>query len=224
MATFHLLANPSILQKLKAELEAAIPDPTVATPLPILEALPYLTAVIKEGLRLSFGNTSRIPRIALDQPIKYGGYEIATGIPVSMTIPIVHFDERVFPDARSFHPERWVEDKTGHLDRYLMTFCKGPRMCLGLNLAWAELYVALSTIFRKIGSSAARGKDDVGVMDLFETDLGDVEMARDGLFVITKDWLEGGAGDDVEVDGHGDESGWDRGALGRSESVVVTNS
>ena len=64
-------------------------------------------------------------------------------------------------------------------------------MCLGINLAWAELYVGLSTVFRKLGSSAARGKDDVGVMDLYETDLGDVEMARDALFPITKEGSKG---------------------------------
>lgn len=191
VATFHLLSQPNTLRKLKEELEAAIPDPTVLMPLSALEALPYLTAVIKEGLRLSFGNTSRIPRIALDQPIKYGDFEIAPGTPVSMSIPVVHFDERIFPDAKSFHPERWIEDKTGRLNKYLVTFCKGPRMCLGINLAWAELYVGLSTVFRKLGSSAARGKDDVGVMDLFETDLGDVEMARDALFPITKDGSKG---------------------------------
>jgi cytochrome P450 len=191
VATFHLLSQPKTLRKLKAELETAIPDPTFPTPLPALEALPYLTAVIKEGLRLSFGNTSRIPRVALDQPIKYGDFEIATGTPVSMTIPIIHLDERIFPDAKAFHPERWVEDKTGRLDKYLMTFCKGPRMCLGINLAWAELYIATSTIFRRLGSTAVRGKDDLGVMDLFETDVGDVEMSRDALFPITKDGSKG---------------------------------
>jgi cytochrome P450 len=138
-ASFHLLSNPAILQKLKAELEAAIPDPTVSTPLPQLEALPYLTAVIKEGLRLGFGNTNRSPRIALDQPIKYGGYEIKPGTPVSMSAPITHWNERVFPDAKAFHPERWIEDTTGNLDKYLVSFSRGPRMCLGMNLAWAEL-------------------------------------------------------------------------------------
>jgi hypothetical protein len=51
--------------------------------------------------------------------------------------------------------------------------------------------IGLSAIFRKLGSSAARGKDDVRVMDLFETDLGDVEMARDVLFPITKDGSKG---------------------------------
>ena len=191
MTTFHLLTNPTIMLKLKAELETAIPNPRVSTPLPILEALPYLTAVIKEGLRLGLGATSRIPRIAIDQPIKYGGYEIPPGIPVSMTTPMVHLNEKVFPDAKTFDPERWIDDKTGHRDKYLVPFTKGPRSCLGLNLAWAELYLCFSTIFRVFGSVAVRGKDDVGLMDLFETDLGDVEMARDGLFVMPKDGTKG---------------------------------
>ena len=191
VATFHLLSQPNTLRKLKAELAAAIPDPSASTPLPDLEALPYLSAVIKEGLRLSFGNSSRIPRVAVDQPIRYGEWEIAPGTPVSMAIPVVHFDERVFPDAKSFRPERWVEDTTGHLDKYLVSFCKGPRMCLGINLAWAELYIGLSSVFRQLGSSTVRGEDDVGVMDLFETDLGDVEMERDALFPITKEGSKG---------------------------------
>jgi cytochrome P450 len=91
VVTFHLLSTPKISRKLRVELETAIPDPSVSTPLPVIEALPYLTAVIKEGLQLSFGITSRIPRVALDQPIEYVEHKIAPGTPVSMTIPIVHF-------------------------------------------------------------------------------------------------------------------------------------
>ena len=191
MATFHLISQPNILRNLKAELEKEIPDPNSSTLLTTLEQLPYLTAVIKEGLRLGLGNTSRIPRIAPDATIKFREWKIPAGTPVSMTIPLVHFDERIFPDPKAFRPERWIEDKTGHLDKYLVSFCKGPRGCLGVNLAWAELYIGVSTIFRKFGSPAVRGKGDVGVMELYETDVGDVEMARDGLFPIPKDGSKG---------------------------------
>jgi cytochrome P450 len=191
VATFHLLSQPSTLRKLKTELEKAIPDPTISTPLAQLEQLPYLTAVIKEGLRLSFGNTSRIPRIALDKPINYRQWEIPVRTPVSMTIPVVHLDERIFPEPNTFRPERWTEDKTCHLDRYLVSFCKGPRGCLGINLAWAELYIGVSTVFRKFGSPAVSGISDVGTMELYETDIGDVEMARDALFPMVKDGSKG---------------------------------
>jgi len=68
VACFHLLSQPELLRKLKTELEAAIPDPSESTPLPALEALPYLTAVIKEALRMSYGSINRIPRVPLDHP------------------------------------------------------------------------------------------------------------------------------------------------------------
>ncbi|RDW79820.1 cytochrome P450-18 [Coleophoma cylindrospora] len=191
VALYHLLADPKILKKLKDELENAIPDPNESTPLPKLESLPYLTGVIKEGIRLGYGNASRIPRIALDKPIKYQDWEIPVGVPVSMAAPDVHHNEQIFPESYAFHPERWTEDTTGQLDKYLVSFTKGPRNCLGLNLAWAELYIGLSTIFRVFGSVAVRGSSDIGVMDLFETDIGDVEMYRDALFPIAKDGTKG---------------------------------
>jgi cytochrome P450 len=84
--TYHLLANPKILRKLKLELQAAIPDPEVSTLQVALERLPYLTAVIKEGVRLSYGSSSRLPRVPLEPMVfKSGGKEwiIPAGTPVS---------------------------------------------------------------------------------------------------------------------------------------------
>ena len=50
------------------------------------------------------------------------------------------------PDAKSFVPERWLEEKSqvpkdiqGH--RHLLTFSDGPRMCLGRGFALAEFKV-----------------------------------------------------------------------------------
>jgi cytochrome P450 len=191
VAAFHLLSQPMTLRKLKSELELSIPDLNGSVSLSTLEKLPYLTAVLKEGLRLSFGSTNRIPRIPIDKPMDFHGWEIPVGTPVSMSIPLQHLDEHVFPHPNAFHPERWIEDTTGHLDKYLVTFCKGPRGCLGLNLAWAELYIGISTIFRRFGSPAVRGNSDLGIMQLYETDLGDVEMVRDGLFPMPKDGSKG---------------------------------
>lgn len=40
-------------------------------PLPVLEQLPYLSAVMKEGLRLTYGVSSRLSRIDPYKPIEY---------------------------------------------------------------------------------------------------------------------------------------------------------
>ncbi len=57
--TFYLIENPSIMEKLRAELRNA--NASTGTQ---LEKLPYLSAIIQEGLRLSFGVCTRLARIA----------------------------------------------------------------------------------------------------------------------------------------------------------------
>lgn len=44
---------------------------------------------------------------------------------------------------------------------------KGTRQCLGINLAYAELYLVLAAVFRRFE------------LELWETSIEDVKMARD---------------------------------------------
>ena len=48
VGSFHIINNPEILGKLRAELEAAIPDPQSMPSLERLEKLPYLDACVQE--------------------------------------------------------------------------------------------------------------------------------------------------------------------------------
>ena len=54
-----------------------------------------------------------------------------------MTIIDVHHDEHIYPNSRSFIPERWLENpKTengANLNRYFVAFGKGARSCLGIK-------------------------------------------------------------------------------------------
>jgi cytochrome P450 len=84
VTTFHLLSNPQVLQKLRAELEGAMPKPSETPTLASLEQLPYLTACIQEGLRLSYGVSSRLQRISPDRPMVFNDgkrdWEIPAGV------------------------------------------------------------------------------------------------------------------------------------------------
>lgn len=51
-----------------------------------------------------------------------------------------------------------------------MAFSKGPRHCLGMNLAYAEIYILLSGIFRRFGSRDVQFDDDEGILELYQTD------------------------------------------------------
>jgi cytochrome P450 len=134
---FHLISNPSILEKLQAELKEAIPDPTDIPDSLYLERLPYLGGCVREGVRLSTGVSVRLPRISPDKPMKYKDWVIPAGTPVSMTTLDVLNDNQIFHNPRAFVPERWLDNpKTSdgdHLSRYFVPFGKGPRMCIGIK-------------------------------------------------------------------------------------------
>ncbi|MCJ1308869.1 hypothetical protein MMC25_002524 [Agyrium rufum] len=204
VALYHLLASPRILSRLKAELKAAIPDRDSTPLVRELEQLPYLHAVVQEALRLSYGVCSRMQRISPDEIMMFTDrgsgktWAIPAGTPVSMTSTLVHHDETVFPDSTTFRPERWLENP--RLDRYLVSFSKGSRMCLGINMAYSEMYICLAAIFRRFGSvgkDAGAGKyevrdeEDEGVLELYGTDEGDVKIVADGFVPLVKKGSEG---------------------------------
>ena len=79
MCAFHVLYNPEIYKRLRRELVRAFPDPTKQIDLLSLEKLPYLTAVIKEGLRLSYGVIHPLPRVA-PKTVEFNSYVLPKGV------------------------------------------------------------------------------------------------------------------------------------------------
>ncbi|KAI9642649.1 hypothetical protein NHQ30_008380 [Ciborinia camelliae] len=172
---YHLLANPPIIAKLRAELDTTSINPSWAT----LESLPYLSAVIEEGNRLSFGVTARTARIA-DEQLTYTpsshvkstinkgkSYKIPAGTPISITTLSAHTAETVFPDPFVFNPERWLGDEGRERRKYQMAFSKGGRICIGIELAHAELYLVTAALVKRFD------------MKLFKTDESDVNFTYD---------------------------------------------
>ncbi|KAJ3575162.1 hypothetical protein NP233_g1274 [Leucocoprinus birnbaumii] len=150
VGTFHVLQNPTIRQKLIQELFATFPADDMRISLIVLQKLPYLTAVIKESLRLSHGFVSPLPRL-IDESDRYiAGIRVPGGTVVGMSVTEIHNNGALFSDPRKFNPERWLQPESSVLERYLTPFSKGPRMCLGINLAWMELYLIFGIIFRRL--------------------------------------------------------------------------
>lgn len=187
VATYHLLADPKVLRKLKTELAEAIPEPNIDVPQIVLEKLPYLAGVIKEALRLSYGASGRLHRVA-HEPLKFSTttreWVIPAGVPCSMSSALLHHDEKIFPSSKSFLPERWIEDP--YLDRYLVSFSKGSRQCLGMHLGQAEICLWLSGVFRRFGSKEVRFESDEGILELVDTTIEDVEIWADRFIPAVK--------------------------------------
>ncbi|EDR13906.1 uncharacterized protein LACBIDRAFT_244728 [Laccaria bicolor S238N-H82] len=150
VATYHILANKDVRDRLAQEVKEAWPERDAPASYETLERLPYLTAVIKESLRMANGIVTPLPRIVGPTDVEIAGAVIPAGTVVSQGATIVHRNPEIFPEPTVFDPERWLQEGSQDLDKYLVSFSKGPRSCLGINLAWCELYLIIGTIFRKL--------------------------------------------------------------------------
>ncbi|KAH8890336.1 cytochrome P450 [Thozetella sp. PMI_491] len=188
MTSYHLYTHPSVLARLRAELRQltnTLPPgerPTWTQ----LSQLPYLTAVIMEGLRLSTGLVTRMARVSRDE-IRYGAWKIPAGTPVGMTTILMHYDESIFHDAKKFDPQRFVDqEERWKLEKYFAPFSRGSRMCLGMHLAWAELYLTLAMVVSRFDFEFV----DTGPEDVeFHTDqfvFG--PKGTNGIKAIAKQW------------------------------------
>ncbi|KAK4541403.1 hypothetical protein LTR36_008004 [Oleoguttula mirabilis] len=154
-ALYELTVNRDALIKTRHELRdtATRLDRSVEElTLTELEHLPWLAAVIKEALRIAAIPTSRLP-LQAHEPLQYKQWTTPAMTPVSLTPYDVLYDPDIFPEPSSFQPDRWLtasDDGTLELhtalERFFVIFGKGPRMCQGINLAYAELYLALAIL------------------------------------------------------------------------------
>ncbi|CAO2041396.1 unnamed protein product [Urochloa humidicola] len=117
------------------------------------KGMPYLKAVVLEGLRLHPPGHFVLPHgvRADDGAAEIGGYEIPKGAEVNFLVAEIGRDEAVWTAAREFRPERFLPggegcgvDITGSREIKMMPFGAGRRMCPGYALGThhAEYFVA----------------------------------------------------------------------------------
>ncbi|KAI2628595.1 cytochrome P450 [Hypoxylon sp. NC1633] len=150
MTIFHVFSKPEILRRLRDELTSVNVSNLVALDLKTLEQLPYLTSALMEGLRLSPAVATRMARVAQDRELTYGDWKIPPGTAVGMTAILIHTNKELYPEPRRFNPDRWMDPESRKMvDKTFIPFSKGTRMCLGLHLAWAELYLIVATLVQR---------------------------------------------------------------------------
>ncbi|KAF1929947.1 cytochrome P450 [Didymella exigua CBS 183.55] len=136
-----LSENEHVQQRLYNEINA-VPSGDISA----LRQHPYLNAVIKETLRRFPTIVSTLPRVLLE-PLQVDEYLLPKGTVVGMQNWIHHRNPDVFPDPDRFNPERWLHS-TEAMEASLTPFGIGRRNCIGQNLAWEELYLAVSAVMR----------------------------------------------------------------------------
>ena len=139
----ELSQRPALQAYLRTELLTLSPPlkypksfhPSIPAPNSI-DALPLLSAIMTETLRLHVALPGPQPRLTPDKPsmpTTLAGYtNIPGGVRVSAQPYSLHRNPEVFPEPEKWRPERWLEeDENGEMSRWFWAFGSGGRGCIG---------------------------------------------------------------------------------------------
>lgn len=171
MCLNSLATNPEYLTRIRAEHDAVFgKDISTEHIMSVvqqeperLNQLPYTLAIIKETLRLYppvSGIRIGAPHVSI--PDDSGKLFPTDGFKVWTVHTAIHLNEKYWPEAERFLPERWLA-KEG--DRLYPTkgawrpFEHGGRNCIGQALALIELKLALVMILREFDFEPAYAED-----------------------------------------------------------------
>ncbi|ESZ98156.1 hypothetical protein SBOR_1459 [Sclerotinia borealis F-4128] len=148
--SYYLLNRPETLDNLQEEIRHAFTSSRDITS-DSTAALPYLAAVIAEGLRIyppvPMGLPRDCPGAMIDNHYVPKGAVCVSGY-------VTTHDEEYFTDANTFHPERWLpvshplynpRHANDNKDAS-KPFSVGSRAGLGINLAYMEIRVVLARL------------------------------------------------------------------------------
>jgi cytochrome P450 family 138 len=129
----RLRRHPEVLRELVAEVDSGGSALREATLLEVQRTRPVIDLVGRQVRADSF---------------RLGRWTLPKGHTVLVSITLIHADESVFPNARTFDPSRFLGAKP---DLYQwIPFGGGTRRCLGAAFATMEMNVILRTLLRDV--------------------------------------------------------------------------
>jgi cytochrome P450 len=156
--TYNILTNREILDKLTAEVRSAFNSATEITG-DSAAKLPYLSAVIEEGLRIFPPVAVGLPRTSPGALVD--GHYIPAGVTVFTPTYVMHHDARFWRNPEDFIPERWIPGNGYDNDNHdaFKPMSLGPRNCIGQSLAYIELRIAVARLVYHYDLQLCNGAD-----------------------------------------------------------------
>lgn len=146
MTLLCLINTPTAYTSLRKEVDQAIAQGRMSSPISDNEAkaLPYLQAVIREGIRIYPPVTGLGSKQVPPSGDIISGYFVPGGTQIGHNFAGIMQSKAIWgPDAHVFRPERWLEyskdqfkDMAAIID---LNFGYGKYGCLGKNIALMEL-------------------------------------------------------------------------------------
>lgn len=155
-STIHyLIRNPAVLSRVTQMVRSTYlrdEDMTVAST--AATALPYLDAVLQESIRIHDPVPIFAPRVAPRNGDTVDGVFVPEGTRVHCAKYVAYRSALNFARPRDFVPERWLPPGQGKPAEFaddnrhgvFQPFSFGPRNCIGLNLAKAEMHLILAKL------------------------------------------------------------------------------
>ena len=153
--TFYLLSRSDDARaRVEDELDAVDLDAT--PPDQWEERLPYLTAVLKESMRL-YPAATMLSRVAMEAD-QLGAHFVKPGAGVYTAPWVLHRHRALWRAPDVFDPERFLGEEATRIHRFAyIPFGAGPRVCIGGRFAMQEMIIILARClscfrFRHVGA------------------------------------------------------------------------
>jgi cytochrome P450 len=141
----RLLTSPRVLTKLRAEVDAAVADGKVSSPIQQKESkqLLYLQAVVKEGLRITPPFLGQVSKEVPAGGDTFNGIFFPGGTRIGHNVYALTRHPVFGADSDTFRPERWLEadlETRNEMEKTVdLVFGYGRWSCMGKNVAYLEM-------------------------------------------------------------------------------------
>lgn len=144
---YELCSHPEAYEQAREEVDNVIGSGAVTVN--HMSKLPYLTACLRETLRLH----STAPLFALcpkEDDVLAGKYPVKKGQTIGCILSKIQSDPKVYgEDAEAFRPERMLDEKFEKLPKHAWKpFGTGVRGCIGRAFAWQEALLTTALLLQ----------------------------------------------------------------------------
>ncbi|XP_061999961.1 cytochrome P450 89A2-like [Rosa rugosa] len=151
----NIVKYPHVQERIFAEIKGVVKKTEEDVKEDDLQKMPYLKAVILEGLRRHPPGHFLLPH-RVTQDIVLDGYVVPKNATVNFTVADIGWDSKVWEDPMAFKPERFLSggagegvDITGNREIKMMPFGAGRRICPASGLAMLHLeYFVANLVWR----------------------------------------------------------------------------
>ena len=151
---FYITRSPRVYARLVQEIRTTFQTVDEIRSGTKLSACRYLRACLDETMRMSPPVPGDLSREVLPGGLDVDGIFVPEGTQIATSTYSIHHNESVFPDPFVYRPERWIVDDRGgvsaadvaHAESAFYPFSSGSRACVGKNLAYLELTIALARL------------------------------------------------------------------------------